>query len=111
MATLNLKCAWGATRAKDRHQPKTQLGDRYEMASTTKGSDRETWNFTAPGLSAAEATAVTNELNNYSGAVPFEWRSRTDLPLKSYSCKDFSVSAIGSRHFNVSATFVEWRAS
>lgn len=109
MAVLNLKCSWGATRAKDRHQPTTKLGDNYEMASTARDSDRETWNFTAPGLSQAEMTAAIAELNNYAGAVPFEWSARTDLPLKSYTCKDFSVIPTGTKHYDLSAVFVEWR--
>jgi hypothetical protein len=111
MATLNLKCAWGATRQKDRYQPTTNLGDRYEMASTAKDSDREMWNFTAPGLTVTEVNAAIAELNNYSGATPFEWRARIDLPLKSYTCKGYEVAAIGTLHYNLSAVFVEWRGS
>lgn len=90
------------------HTFEIQLGDGYTYNSvSTNQPTRAEWTIKRNGLSKEEIDELVEKLSAWGSITPFYWQPHPGVRRKLYFCEKWTVTPIGFKHYEFSATFIE----
>jgi phage-related protein len=90
------------------HTLEITLGDGYTYNSvSTNQPTRAEWSIRRNGLGKADVDELVDQLSVWGSVTPFYWQPHSGVQRKLYFCENWTVTPIGFKHYEFSATFIE----